>query len=97
MQFEEHCVRCQEVLGSRFEEVNRWMDEFHGHPIYKTKHRRVRHHKGGIEKVRERWGDEAAEAAKLHILDDLKTGEDENADESFIPLDEADYVFRGYW
>jgi hypothetical protein len=55
------------------------------------------HHHEGIERVRELWGDEAAEAAKLHIIDDLKVGETEEADETFIARDEADYVKRGYW
>lgn len=97
MTFEGHCKRCREVLGESFEEVHQWLDEFHGKPLYGTRHRKLRHHWEGIEKVREIFGNLAVEAAKLHILDDLRTGEDENADESFIARNEQDYVSRGYW
>lgn len=97
MRFEQHCQRSHEILGKKFEYVHKWLDEFHGHPLYKTKHRKLRHHWKGIEEVREKWGDDEAEAAKLHILDDLRTGEDANADESYIAQNEADYIKKGYW
>jgi hypothetical protein len=101
LRFEKHCAHCIEVLGEPFEEVNLWMDYFHRHPPegqkYASKHRRYRHHKAGIEQVRAIWGDRAAEAAKLHMLDDLKTGEAHEADETWVPEDEADYLKRGYW
>ena len=97
MRRQEHNEATCKRLGQDFDEVHRWLDEFHGHPRFATRHRKVRHHWAGIEQVRERWGDQAAEAAKFHILDDLRTGECELADESDIPKDEADYVHRGYW
>lgn len=34
-------------------------------------HRRHRHHVEGIEEVRERWGDQAARAAELHVMIDM--------------------------
>ena len=97
MTFDLHCERSREILGEPFCDIHRWLDEYYGHPRYRTKHRRLRHHRQGIEQVRKRWGDRAAEAAELHVLDDLQTGECRNADETWIPRDEEDYVSRGYW
>ena len=97
MEYREHCLHCRKRFGEDFDYVHRWLDEFYGSDQYKTKHRKLRHHKKGIEEVRQRWGDRAAEAAKLHIIDDLQAIEDKKADESWIAYDEADYVRRGYW
>jgi DNA-binding GntR family transcriptional regulator len=97
MEFNEHCMRCRKRFGEDFDYVHLWLDEFYGSDQYKTKHRKLRHHKKGIEEVRQRWGDRAAEAAKLHIIDDLQAIEDKKADESWIADNEADYVRRGYW
>lgn len=69
--FEEHCKRCIAVMGEPFEEVHRWLDEFHGQPPWGTRHRRFRHHLEGIAEVRRMWGDEAARAAETHIRQDL--------------------------
>lgn len=66
---EQHCQECQEKLGNRFEEVNLWLDELFA--AMGPKHRDVRHHQGGVEEVRKKWGDLAAEAAKLHIIADI--------------------------
>ena len=97
MTFKEHCTRCKNILGNEFDYVHKWLDEFHGTPKYKTRHRKVRHHLKGIEDVRDMWGDDAAEAATLHIVDDLKVGEDISADESWIAKNEKHYVELGYW
>jgi len=97
MEFSEHCMSCRRRFGEDFDYVHLWLDEFYGSDQYKTKHRKLRHHHKGIEEVRLRWGDRAADAAKLHILDDLQSGESRNADEGWIAYDEADYVKRGYW
>lgn len=57
---EEHCKACHSLLGDDFDYVHKYLDEFSSKlEIY---HRRVRHHKEGIEEVREKWGDRAAEA-----------------------------------
>ncbi len=65
---EEHCQECLETLGEPFIHVHDWLDEF----SYKMgpPHRFERHHTEGVEEVRERWGDQAAEAAILHIKRD---------------------------
>jgi len=97
MRFEQHCQRCLKVFGQPFAHVHLWLDEFHGQAHCKTKHRRFRHHWAGIELIRKQWGDMAAEAAVLHIVDDLKVLEDPSANESWIAKDEADYLKKGYW
>ena len=69
--FEEHCNRCLEMLGEPFGQVHKWLDEFHGQQPWGTRHRHFRHHQEGIEQVRQMWGDQAAEAAEVHIRQDL--------------------------
>ena len=57
------------------------------------KHRRVRHHLAGIREVERMYGKEAAEAARQHIVSDLKMeGWTEN---DHFPIDEADYIRMG--
>ena len=70
--FQQHCAASREVLGEEFREVHLWLDEF-----FKLKgpaHRQMRHHKEGIEEIRAKWGDKAAEAAELHISMDFFNG-----------------------
>lgn len=82
MRYKEHCKECQEKLGKDWSIVHRWLDEFAGQDL--GNHRVFRHHKEGIEEVRKMWGDEAMEAAKLHVV----------ADMAYIPTkDEMDRSF----
>lgn len=67
--FEKHCEECQIKLGNRFEEVHNWLDEFFSQ--LGPKHRDKRHHIGGVEEIRAKWGDNAAKAAELHIIADI--------------------------
>lgn len=96
MQFEEHCKHCKMALGDEFCNVHLWLDEFFGKEGYGTKHRILRHHKAGIEEIRKMWGDKAADAAKIHLIDDLQD-ERIGAGESEIAVDAEDYKKRGYW
>lgn len=66
--FEEHCEDCVRALGKPYREVHLWLDELF--KVLGPKHRDVRHHTGGVEEVRKRWGDEAAKAAEIHIRKD---------------------------
>lgn len=66
--FEKHCSDCVRELGEPFEEVHLWLDELFSK--LGPKHRDARHHQGGIEDIRRRWGDRAARAAEIHILAD---------------------------
>ncbi len=64
-------------------------------PPYGMKHRRLRHHEAGIAEVCRKWGPEAGEAARLHVIADLKM--DCWSEEQGIPLNEEDYFRRGLY
>lgn len=64
----EHCYDCKQALGRDWKEVHRWLDELF--QKLGQAHRCARHHVEGIEEVRRMWGDEAALAAKIHIIVD---------------------------
>lgn len=91
-----HCQRARETFGEDFDHVHAWLDELFRIPGFGARHRAVRHNWQGIERVREKWGDRAAEAAKQHILDDLLS-EGVRGDESYIAKDADDYRKRGYF
>jgi len=64
----EHCADCQKLLGREWKEVHLWLDALFKE--YGQDHRCHRHHVEGIEETRRMWGDEAAVAAKIHIIVD---------------------------
>ena len=79
--YDEHCKASKSLLGEDFGYVHKFLDEFF--LSMGPKHRKFRHHNQGIEQVREKWGDRAAEAAELHITMDLCN----------LPVpDEIDYI-----
>lgn len=90
---ETHCKDCLEKLGETFEYVHKWLDEYFMSAKYKTHHRKLRHHKEGIEEVRKIWGDKAAKAAEIHIKRDLK----EDGYDGEIPKNEEEYIGLGLW
>jgi hypothetical protein len=90
--FEEHCAETVALWGKPYEEVHHWLDEFAGRPPFGMRHRKKRHHQAGIEEVR-LWGEEAAAAARQHIISDLKI-EGWKEGQPF-PRDEKDYVRMG--
>ena len=65
--YKEHCAECEEKLGNAWYVVHRWLDEHFARMGYDVRHRDIRHHSLGIEEVRKMWGDEAAQAARIHI------------------------------
>lgn len=87
--FSQHCADTIAVFGKPYEEVHLWLDEFAGKPPYGMRHRKLRHHRAGIELVRKLWGDEAAEAARLHVIADLK--QEGWTEVHPFPQDEQDY------
>jgi hypothetical protein len=97
MNYKEHCRRSVDILGEECREVHWWLDEFacDENGRLDDTHRRKRHHKAGIKQVGRMWGDQAAEAARLHILDDLREGGE--GFDAEIADDEEDYVRKGYW
>lgn len=98
----EHAARCEALLGKPWHQVHHWLDQL-AHPdrlvggkTFNPHHRKHRHNREGIEQIRAWYGDDAARAAELHILDDC-FGPHEHTDKQRdqIPVDESDYVFRG--
>jgi len=65
---EVHCADCVAELGEPFGHVHDWLDAFY--PELGHDHRPERHHDEGVEEVRRMWGDQAAQAAEIHIKRD---------------------------
>jgi len=70
MYINDHCKTCLAKLGNEYRYVHVWLDAFAHKGGFWMGHRMVRHHDEGIEDVRAKWGDQAAEAARLHIQED---------------------------
>jgi len=68
--WKEHAEDCEKMLGNRWDVVHHWLDEYAKIYWPSCIHRVHRHHKEGIEEARVKWGDEAAEAAEIHIRKD---------------------------
>ena len=68
-------------MGKDWSVVHRWLDEFFVKMGCHVRHRDIRHHEKGIEEVRQMWGDQAAEAARLHIASDFM---------GFVPKDDKE-------
>lgn len=92
MKFEEHCAESVRLLSEPFEAVHKWLDEYASTPLG-ARHRRRRHHLAGIEEARRRWGDQAAEAARWHVMSDL--AEEGWRPPDRMPADEQDYIRMG--
>ena len=60
-----HRADCIEALGEGFDYVHEWLDEFFS--VVGPQHRSIRHNNAGVEEVRAKWGDKAAQAARIHI------------------------------
>jgi len=67
---EQHKHDCVEALGEPFQSVHEWLDAFF--PVLGPYHRKVRHHKEGVEEIRQTFGEKAALAAQVHILRDCR-------------------------
>lgn len=81
----DHCIETKAALGSDWFCVHKWLDECAGVYWPSKMHRAHRHHRDGIEEVRKLWGDQAADAARIHILADMG-----------VVLDTAEDVERKY-
>ncbi len=93
--FEEHCEAARLEFGKPYEEIQLWLDEFHGKEPYFTRHRRLRHHEHGIREAVKIFGEHADAVARQHIVIDLM-------DEGWVefdhfPQDEKDFVKMGLW
>lgn len=82
------------AFGKPFEEVHKWLDEFHDKPGYGgVQHRRIRHHLKGIMEVSEKWGEDSADAARQHINMDLE----QVGWKGPFPMDEQHCITLGLW
>jgi hypothetical protein len=90
---EKHCEESIQLFGKPYAEIHKWLDEFAGSKEYGYRHRRKRHHEDGIRQVIELFGIEAGEAARQHIIFDLKEGGWTDRDR--FPKDERDYIEMG--
>lgn len=59
-------------LSKSYPEVHGLLDQFAHYPDmeFLRRHRKFLHHREGIEYVGMRWGKEAEESAKQHVIDD---------------------------
>jgi hypothetical protein len=95
--FKEHCLECEKKLGEPFERVHLWLDEYAKHyhdPFTKHWHWLHRHHFAGIEDVRHKWGDQAAQAAELHIVSDMGKIYSSEELEDLITTNKLEFIER---
>ena len=75
MMREEHARSCEAAFGEGFREVHDFLDQYaHRFPRI---HRKLYHHKKGVELIVAKFGPEARKAAERHIVED----------EGFVPED----------
>lgn len=93
-----HCKLCKKKLGEPYEYVHEWLDAMaHAEEgMIDLNHRRHRHHQEGVEEVRRRWGDEAAEAAIIHIKQDMGTILTEEQAKKYLPQEPRLMSFREF-
>ena len=103
MRYQEHCDESIKLFGKPYGEVHSWLDEFAARREvdgriagFNAHHRLHRHHLAGCEQVRTMWGDDAYNAAVRHVKSDLVRGEGMKESEE-IPLDENDYIKKGFY
>ena len=96
MKLEDHEAETVRLLGQKFTEVHKWLDEFAGTPQYGMRHRKVRHHQEGIKQAEQLFGPLGAAAAMRHICSDLS---DEGWDERIDPMpkNEQEYKSMGFY
>lgn len=61
-----------ELFGSAYEHVHNWLDEYAESAEYGYRHRKKRHHKEGVTKIKELFGETTGDVAMRHIISDLK-------------------------
>lgn len=69
---EEHCRKDREILGREFPEVHKILDQFSHYPDmeFLRRHRKFLHHEEGIEYITMRFGTQAGQSARQHVIDD---------------------------
>ena len=69
MKLEQHEENCLKNFGKPFSEVHRYLDHYFRE--YHIAHRRLLHHRLGIEMIVKLFGEVARKAAEQHIIDDF--------------------------
>ncbi len=69
MHFDDHVKHTLRIYGRRAQEVHMFLDQFF--PKYHFAHRRLLHHRKGIQLIVKKFGESAWGPAELHIVDDL--------------------------
>jgi len=95
MTLEQHCLESLKMFGGMYEAVHLWLDEYAGSAEYGYRHRKKRHHEAGIRQVTALFGKKAGDAARQHIIADLKM--EGWREGNPFPMDEDDYVRRGFF
>ena len=87
MRQEQHERRSLETYGEPFAEVHEWLDQYYD-LFTGPGHRRVFHHKKGVELAVRLFGEQVRGAAEQHIRDDLGKLPDfwEDLDYLFCPV-----------
>jgi len=67
--FENHCAHSMECFGEDGAEYHKWIDQYAKHGYH---HRKVLHHKEGIEVGVQLFGEVARKHLSLHVRDDLQ-------------------------
>ena len=68
--FEEHCRISELRTGKRYEDLHKWIDEFHKE--LGVNHREKRHGLNDIEEVRKKWSDDGIIEFLVHIIVDFQ-------------------------
>lgn len=95
MKPEGHCTESVRLFGEPFEEVHQWFDQFSGSAEYGMRSRTKQHHLQGMLEVERLFGRKVAEAARQHIISDLK--EEGWTEADHFPSDEGDYMSMGFF
>ncbi len=74
MHEKEHAENCFERCGRRFSHVHAFLDQYY--QDFGASHRCLLHHKKGVDLIAKKFGEEAREPAKQHILEDLPLATD---------------------
>lgn len=69
MHHDQHAKHTLRIYGRRADEVHAFLDQFW--PKYRISHRRLLHHRLGVELAVRQLGETAWGPAELHIIDDL--------------------------
>ena len=72
---ETHIEDCMRLLGAPFDKVHAWLDQWaakYPPSTHLEYHRKFLHHKNGVEKCKELFGDLGEKAAKIHIIRDVE-------------------------